>query len=84
MKNKFLIILTYLIFFISNLSHSEQFEFEVSKIEIIENNIIFASDGKATSKDKYIEIIGKNFEYIKFSRRLMSLMEIYFLKLKIS
>ena len=70
MKNKFLIILTYLIFFISNLSHSEQFEFEVSKIEIIENNIIFASDGKATSKDKNIEIIGKNFEYNKILQTL--------------
>ncbi len=65
MKNKFLIILSYLTFCICNLSYSEQFEFEVSKIDIIENNIIFASDGKAISKDKNLEIIGKNFEYNK-------------------
>ena len=44
---------------------SEQFEFEVSKIEIIEKNKIIAIDGMAISKDKNLEIVGKKFEYNK-------------------
>ena len=65
MKNKFLIILIYLTLSLCTTAFSEQFEFEVSKIEIIEKNKIFAINGKAISKDKNLEIAGKKFEYNK-------------------
>ena len=46
MKNKFLLILIYLTLGICTNVFSEQFEFEVSKIEIIKKNKIFAINGK--------------------------------------
>ena len=65
MKNKFIIIFFYFLF-VCNLSHAEQFRFETSEIEIIENGeLIFAKNGKALSADGNLEIQGEKFEFIK-------------------
>ena len=58
MKNKFITFLICITFLIWNTSNAEQFEFKVSNIQIIENNKIFALDGKAISKDNNLEILG--------------------------
>ena len=62
MKNKFL--KSFLIFlFICNTSLAEQFKFETSKIEILENgNLTYAENGKAFSLDGNLEIEAKKFE----------------------
>ena len=65
MKNKFLLYFVCITFLIFNKSYSEKFEFNVSKIEIIENNKLLALEGKAFSEDKNLEITGKKFEYNK-------------------
>ena len=70
MKNKFLVLLVFFSLALCGSSYSEQFEFEVSKIEIIENNIILGLNGKAVSKDKNLEIEGKKFEYNKKLEKL--------------
>ena len=65
MKNKLKLIL--LLFFIfSNVSFANEFNFETSKIEILnDGNLISATDGKAVSIDGQLEIQAMNFEYIK-------------------
>ena len=70
MKNKFIFFLICITFLIWNTSNAEQFEFKVSNIQIIENNKIFALDGKAISKDNNLEILGKSFEYDKILEKL--------------
>ena len=57
MKNKLLKhILLYI--FICNISFAEQYRFETSEIEIInEGNVIYAKNGKAVSTDGNLEII---------------------------
>ncbi len=65
MKNKLKLIL--LLFFIfSNVSLANEFNFETSKIEILnDGNLVLANDGKAVSTDGQLEIQAMNFEYIK-------------------
>ncbi len=65
MKNKLLKhILLYI--FICNISFAEQYRFETSEIEIInEGNVIYAKNGKAVSTDGNLEIIAEKFEFVK-------------------
>ena len=64
MKNKFIFFLLYL--FLSEIAFADQFIFETSKIEILnDGEKIKAEDGKAISQDQNLEIIAKNFEYQK-------------------
>mgnify|MGYP001342667772 CR=1 FL=1 len=65
MKNKYFII--FLICFIfGSPSIAEPFDFETTKIDIIEEgNIINAKDGKAISSDKNFEIEAEEFKYFK-------------------
>ncbi len=65
MKNKFLIFFLILLFN-CNVSSSEQFVFETSELEIIDDgNITYAKNGKAFSADKNIEIEADKFEFIQ-------------------
>ena len=65
MKNKLLIFILFYSL-LSNISFAEQFIFETSQIEIVDNgNIVNATDGKAISSDKNLEIKAKKFEYKK-------------------
>ncbi len=65
MKNNFFVFFL-IIFLFSKVTFAEQFIFETSKIEIIEDGkLIIATDGKAFSGDKNIEITATNFEYSK-------------------
>ena len=65
MKNNFFLFL--IIFFLNaSISVSNEFKFETSDIQILENgNLIFANNGKAISFDKDLEIEASNFEYSK-------------------
>ena len=64
MKNKFIFFLLYL--FLSEIAFADQFIFETSKIEILnDGEKIKAEDGKAISQDQNLEIVAKNFEYQK-------------------
>ena len=64
MKNKFIFFLLYL--FLSEIAFADQFIFETSKIEILnDGKKIKAEDGKAISQDQNLEIVAKNFEYQK-------------------
>ena len=55
---------------ISN-ANENHFNFETKSIEIIDNgNIIKATNGKAVSKDKNLEIIADNFQYLNDSKIL--------------
>ena len=65
MKNKLFIFFLIFVFF-TNYSFSEEFRFETSKIEILENgDVIKAIDGKAFSANKNIEVEALKFEYKK-------------------
>ena len=73
MKNKFIII--FLIFVLNTnsswLAAAEEFIFEISNIEIIENGSVYK--GKNRGKiitDNQIEIISNNFEFLKKTNRL--------------
>ena len=51
---------------VCKISYAEQFKFETSEIEIIENgNLILAKNGKAISSDGNLEIQAEKFEFIK-------------------
>ncbi len=64
MKNRTTLIILIFIFFKSVSYGTEMFNFETRSIEIIENgNIINASNGKAVSKDKNLEITADFFQY---------------------
>ena len=73
MKSKFIKTLLILIMVLSPLELllSEEFKFEVSEIEIIDNGNIYKGNdrGKITTKDQ-IEIISDQFEYLKKINRL--------------
>ena len=65
MKNNFFIFFIFFLLSI-NISLANEFRFETSEIEILENaNLIKAKNGKAISKDKDIEITALSFEYNK-------------------
>ena len=65
MKNKYFIIF-FICFVLNNPSFAEQFIFETTKIDIIEQgNVINAFDGKAISSDKNFEIEAEEFRYFK-------------------
>tara|TARA_B100001121_G_scaffold310677_1_gene343846 strand:- start:3464 stop:5842 length:2379 start_codon:yes stop_codon:yes gene_type:complete len=65
MKNNiFILIFVFLI--LCNKSFAERFKFETSGVNILdEGNLIFATEGKAISKENDLEIIAKKFEYNK-------------------
>ena len=71
MKNRIILIILIFIFF-KNISYAqEMFNFETKSIEIIENgNLINATNGKAVSGDKNIEVIADNFQYSNNSKTL--------------
>ena len=63
MKNNLYFLIILLTFF-ENLSFAENYRFETSKIDIInDENKIIATDGTAYSNDNNIEIKAKKFEY---------------------
>ena len=65
MKNKIIYILI-VIFLSSNISIADEYNFEVSKIEIKEKgNIIIAYDGNVLSKNGNLKIFAQKFKYIK-------------------
>ena len=65
MKNRIIFIIFLIFIFIKNISYAqEMFNFETKSIEIIEDgNLINATNGKAVSGDKNIEVIADNFQY---------------------
>ena len=74
MKNNFLYFLYFLLSI--NISLANEFRFETSEIEILENaNLIKAKNGKAISKDKDIEITALSFEYNKDKKFLKQIMD---------
>ena len=65
MKNKLIFILS-IYFLIINHSYSESIKFETQKIEILKNqDTIIASNGKAVSLSRGLEIYADNFKYLK-------------------
>ena len=80
MKNKFIKFFL-LILFVCNLSYAEQFKFETSEIEIMENGeFIYAKNGKAISLDGNLEVQAEKFEFIKKIEILKAYKGIAFLK----
>ena len=75
MKNKFIIILLVLILKLNfySLVASDEFIFEVTDIEILENGNLYKGNdrGKITT-DEQIEITSNNFEYLKKTNELKS------------
>ena len=74
MKNNFLILIIYLlinIFDFNPLYAEDEFKFNITEIEIIENGelILGSKGGKAVTKDGF-EIIAENFTYNKFTNIL--------------
>ena len=73
MKNKFITLLFVVILNLHpfNLSFADEFIFEVSNIEIIENGNVYkgSNRGKITTNNQ-TEIISNNFEYLKKTNRL--------------
>jgi len=68
MKNKFIINLSIVVFFLLNLNptFSNEFIFDTSEIKILDNgNIIEANEGTAISEKNKINIIAKKFKYNK-------------------
>ncbi len=80
MKNK--IIKFFLLFLIvCNISFAEQFKFETSEIEIVDNGkFIYAKNGKAFSFDGNLEIEAQKFEFIKDLNLLKAFEGIAFFK----
>ena len=70
MKNKLLILLLSFLFF-SKMSFAEQFKFETSELEILnDGELIYATKGKATSSDNNLEIDALEYEYSQKSNIL--------------
>lgn len=70
MKNK---LIKFICFFLSicNFALADAFQFEVSNIDILnKGNQIIATNGKAISSDKNLEIKGKRFQYDKNINKL--------------
>ena len=75
MKNKFIILLLVLILKLNfyNLVASDEFIFEVTDIEILENGNLYKGNNRGKIKtDKQIEIISDSFEYLKEKNLLKS------------
>ena len=75
MKNKFVIFFLILLFSLSNLSQifAEEFIFEISDLDIIENGNIYKGNNRGTIRtDSQLELISNNFEYLKKINRLES------------
>jgi len=73
MKNKIITIFLILIFNLSssNFSISEEFTFEVTDLEILENNTIYKGNNRGKIiTDTQVELISDNFEYLKKINRL--------------
>ncbi len=65
MKSNFFVFFLFILLF-SKISFAEQFIFETSKIEILEDGkLIYAKDGKVFSADKNLEVTATDFEYSK-------------------
>ena len=73
MKNKFAFIFLILLFSLSNLkiANSDEFTFEVTDLEILENNTIYKGNnrGKITTNTQ-VELESDNFIYLKKINRL--------------
>ena len=81
MKNRLSIYILF-IFCICTLSFADQFKFEVSKIDIIDKgDLIYATDGKAISKDNSLIVEGKKFKYNKSLNLLNVFKGVAFLEL---
>ena len=73
MKNKFVTFFLILLFSLSNLNqvHAEEFIFEISDLDIIENGNIYKGNNRGTIRtDNQLELISNNFEYLKKINRL--------------
>ena len=72
MKNRIIFLIFLIFIYIKNISYAqEMFNFETKSIEITENgNLINATNGKAVSGDKNIEVIADNFQYSNNSKTL--------------
>ena len=79
MKNNFIKFFL-LILFVCNLSYAEQFKFETSEIEILDNGNLDAKNGKAFSLDGNLEVQAEKFEYKKNQNTLKAYKGIAFLK----
>ena len=74
MKNNFLILLAFGLFYFSNTALSDSFNLKSKKIEVLkEKNQIIAYEGVAISNDKNLEIKSDKFIYQKNSDLLKSL-----------
>ena len=81
MKNNLLKIIILFFLFFTKVSSAEQYRFETSEIEIIDNgNVINASNGSATSNDGDIQIDANKFIYLKNSNLLKAFNGIAFIK----
>ena len=66
MKNNFFISFLFCFLISVQNLYADSFQFYVKDISIEnEGNIIFANDGKVVSKNKNLEIIAKDYKYIK-------------------
>ena len=80
MKNNFLIFL-FIFILISKTVFANQFIFETTEIEFADNgDYIYATDGKAFSADKNLEINAKSFEYSKNLKLLKAANGVAFIK----
>ena len=73
MKNKFVTFFLILLFSLSNLNQvlAEEFIFEISDLDIIENGNIYKGNNRGTIRtDNQLELISNNFEYLKKINRL--------------
>ena len=73
MKNKFVTFFLILLFNLGNLNQvlAEEFIFEISDLDIIENGNIYKGNNRGTIRtDNQLELISNNFEYLKKINRL--------------
>ena len=81
MKNNYFIFTLCFFLFLGQNLYAESFQFYVKNISIEnEGNIIFANDGKVVSKNKNLEIIAKDYKYIKNLDQLESNDGVIFIK----
>ena len=79
MKNNLLIIILSIFFFTN--SFANEFKFQTSEIEILENgNLVKATNGKAISYNDNIEVTASRFEYYKELNLLKSYNGLAFIK----
>ena len=73
MKNKFVTFFLILLFNLGNFNQvlAEEFIFEISDLDIIENGNIYKGNNRGTIRtDNQLELISNNFEYLKKINRL--------------